>query len=56
MSADVLVAIVALAAALVLAIRGLRGYALGRNRMLTMIAIWVAIIAVLAFLLQRFPA
>lgn len=56
MSADVIVAVVAVAAALVLAIRGLRGYALSQNRMLTMIAIWVAIIAVLAFLLQRIAA
>jgi len=53
---DMAVAIVTVAAALVLALRGLRSHAPSRARTLQLALAWVAIIAVLAFVLQKFTA
>jgi hypothetical protein len=49
-----LVAIVAIAACLVLAVRGFRSRRPGFNRTLIMGVIWAVIIAALASLLQRY--
>jgi hypothetical protein len=59
MNGDLIVTIVAIAAALILAARGLRSFRLGsyrldRSRTAMMAAVWVAIIAALAIVIQRF--
>ncbi|MBW8755359.1 MAG: hypothetical protein JF595_14660 [Sphingomonadales bacterium] len=54
MNGDAIVWAVAIVAALVLAARGLRSYRLDRNRTAVMAAVWVAIIAALAIVIQRF--
>lgn len=56
MSADMAVAIITVAAALVLALRGLRSHEPSPARTLRLALAWVAIIAALAFVLQRFAA
>lgn len=50
------VMILTVVAALFLAVRGYQSHGLSRNRTLTMAAIWLGIIAVLAFVIQRFAA
>ncbi len=54
MSGDAIAAIVAVAACMVLALRGFGSYRLTRNRTLAIAAIWVAVIAGLAIVLQHF--
>jgi hypothetical protein len=51
-----LVAIVAIAACLVLAVRSFRSRRLGINRVLIMGVIWAVIIAALASMLQRYTS
>lgn len=54
MNMDMVVMLVTVTAALFLAVRGFRSQGANFNRTVTMAAIWVAIIAALAFVLQRY--
>jgi len=54
MNGDVVAAIIVLAACMVLALRGFRSYRMTRGRTLAITAIWVAVIAGLAIVLQHF--
>ena len=56
MTADTLVALVGVTAALFLAVRGLRSHGISFEKKAVMAALWLVIIAVLAFVLQRFAA
>lgn len=53
MNPDTIVMAIGVAAALVLALRGLRSHDLSFGRKAAMIAAWVVIITVLAFLVDR---
>lgn len=54
MTGDTIVMLATVAAALTLAIRGFRSRGMSFNRTATMAVVWIAIIAVVAFVLQRF--
>jgi hypothetical protein len=56
MSGEIVVMLVTVTAALFLAVRGLQSHGLSFERKAWMAAAWVAIIAALAFILQRWSA
>jgi hypothetical protein len=56
MSGDVIVMLITITASLFLATRALRSHRLNSNQIALTAGIWVIIIALLAFALQRFAA
>lgn len=56
MNGNMIVALVTIVASLFLAVRALRSRQLDFGKTALMVGIWVVIIAVLAFVLQRFAA
>lgn len=56
MSGDIIVGLVAVTASLFLTVRALRGRGVSFEKNAAMAAAWIAIIAVLAFVISRFAA